>query len=83
MTNKQRAHNWGYANRCRKRRDSAQARQKLIEPVLPDEMTPEGVAMEVELEHRRVKARKEALRSARLKRHKIFAIQLQGGTVKP
>jgi hypothetical protein len=41
-------------------------------------MTPEGIAMEIELEHRRVAAGKEALSLSRLKRHK-----LRGGEVKP
>jgi hypothetical protein len=53
------------------------------EPTLPDEMTPQGIAMEAELERRRMAAQKEAIRKSRLKRHKLYAVKLQGGEVKP
>jgi hypothetical protein len=52
------------------------------EPELPTEMTAAGYAMEAELEHRRAMARKEALRLARLKKHKLYAVTLRGGEVK-
>ena len=45
-------------------------------------MTAEGHAMEVELEHRRAVARKEAMRKSRLKKYKLYAIRLQGGEVR-
>jgi hypothetical protein len=53
------------------------------EPVLPDEMTPQGISMQIELEHRRVTAIEEAMRKSRLKKHQLFAVKLQGGIVKP
>lgn len=79
MNHKQYA-KWGYEQRRRHRNDRAPLGP---DPVLPTEMTAEGVAMEVELEHRRVTARKEALRKSRLKPYKLFAIRLKGGEVKP
>ena len=45
-------------------------------------MTKEGLAMELELEHRRLAARKEALRRARLKPYQILAVRFQGGEVR-
>jgi hypothetical protein len=83
MTNKQHAQ-WGYESRVRKRRDSAPARlkQKLIEPVLPDEMTDAGKRMEAEIQERRDNALKLQMQRARLKRHKLFAVKLRGGEVR-
>jgi hypothetical protein len=72
--------NQEYAHRDFKKRRQKRDRP---EPVLPTEMTAAGYAMEAELEHRRVVARKEAMRKSRLKRHQLFAVTLKGGTVKP
>jgi hypothetical protein len=52
------------------------------EPELPTEMTAAGHAMEEELERRRSAAQKAAVRLARLKKHKLYAVTLRGGEVK-
>ena len=77
MNDKERAHR-GYKER-RQRRDE---RALGPEPQLPTEMTAAGLAMEVELEHRRVMARKDALRKARLKPYKLLSVRFQGGEVR-
>jgi hypothetical protein len=75
--------NQEYAHRDFKKRRQKRDRAPRPEPVLPTEMTAAGYAMEAELEHRRVVARKEALRKSRLKKHQMFAVTLQGGSIKP
>jgi hypothetical protein len=54
----------------------------LPESELLSEMTPQGHAMQAELKRRREAASKEALRKSRLKRHKLFALELIGCEVK-
>jgi hypothetical protein len=71
---------------CKEWNRQAYARRKgqaIAAPELPDEWTPAAVAMEREFQHRREAELKEALRKSRLKKHKIFAVTLQGGSVKP
>jgi hypothetical protein len=75
MKNRSQHARQGYERRQRQR----EARTPLE---LPAEMTPEGIAMQIELERRREAELKEALRKSRLRKHQLFAVTLQGGSVK-